>query len=70
MKLIKELDIKSFGNYTLGNRLDPEETYYDRTLGYSPNPNAIDAGQDMGLGGKRKYWYGKRWKKRILFCYR
>ena len=63
---VKELDIKA-GNYTLGNRLDPEETYYDRTLGYSPNFNAIDPGQDMGLGGNGNIGIGRGGKREYYF---
>ena len=62
----KELDIKA-GNYTLMNRLDPEETYYDRTLGYSPNFNAIDPGQDMGLGGNGNIGIGRGGKREYYF---
>ena len=64
--LLKELDIRA-GNYTLGNRLDPEETYYDRTLGYSPNFNAIDPGQDMGLGGNGNIGIGRGGKREYYF---
>ena len=62
----KEFDIKA-GNYTLSNRLDPKETYYDRTLGYSPNFNAIDPGQDMGLAGNGNIGIGRGGKRDYYF---
>ena len=65
-KTQKELDIKA-GNYTLSNRLDPKETYYDRTLGYSPNFNAIDPGQDMGLAGNGNIGIGRGGKRDYYF---
>ena len=65
-KTVKEEDIKS-GSYTLNNRLDPEETYYDRTLGCSPNFNAIDPGQDMGLGGNGNIGIGRGGKRDYYF---
>jgi len=64
--LAKELDIRA-GNYTLSNRLDPKETYYDRTLGYSPNFNAIDPGQDMGLAGNGNIGIGRGGKRDYYF---
>ena len=62
----KELDLRA-GNYTLSNRLDPKETYYDRTLGYSPNFNAIDPGQDMGLAGNGNIGIGRGGKRDYYF---
>ena len=64
--LAKELDIRA-GNYTLSNRLDPKETYYDRTLGYSPNFNAIDPGQDGGLAGNGNIGIGRGGKRDYYF---
>ena len=55
------------GSYTLRNRLDPNLTYYDRTLGYSPNFNAIDPGQDMGLGGNGNIGIGRGGKREYYF---
>ena len=55
------------GSYTLRNRLDPNLSYYDRTLGYSPNFNAIDPGQDMGLGGNGNIGIGRGGKREYYF---
>ena len=55
------------GSYTLRNRLDPNLSYYDRTLGYSPNFNAIDPGQDMGLAGNGNIGIGRGGKRDYYF---
>ena len=51
------------GNYTLTNRLDPNTTYYDRSLGFRPGFRAVPVGDERdgnigpGRGGTRDYYF-------------